>query len=303
MPWLKGSAGGAGAARSAGVFLAALAEDDTETAYGLLCEAERAELSPDERRDELPRRRRPATVVRCRRRGRRRPARGCRSSGPTARVGVDRHQRGRPARSAASRPGLTARGSSRAGVTCVTIVPVAGRVARPDAAARQVAYAVRPGTAPSRHAGSGLSSAEVSTVTQRDATKWVYDFSEGNKDQKDLLGGKGANLAEMTNLGLPVPPGFTITTDACRYYLEHGGTPPELDAAGHRAPDGAREGHGQDARRPGRPAAGLGPLGRRGVDARDDGDRPQRRPQRRVGAGPRRSSPATSASPGTPTAG
>ncbi|WP_254790569.1 pyruvate, phosphate dikinase [Blastococcus tunisiensis] len=61
-------------------------------------------------------------------------------------------------------------------------------------------------------------------------TKWVYDFSEGSKDQKDLLGGKGANLAEMTNLGLPVPPGFTITTDACRYYLENGGTPPELDA-------------------------------------------------------------------------
>src|SRR5688572_11637812 len=59
--------------------------------------------------------------------------------------------------------------------------------------------------------------------------KWIYDFSEGNKDQKDLLGGKGANLAEMTNLGLPVPPGFTITTDACRHYLEHGGTPPELD--------------------------------------------------------------------------
>ncbi|SOC52796.1 pyruvate phosphate dikinase [Blastococcus aggregatus] len=59
---------------------------------------------------------------------------------------------------------------------------------------------------------------------------WVYDFSQGSKDQKDLLGGKGANLAEMTNLGLPVPPGFTITTDACRYYLEHGGTPDELDA-------------------------------------------------------------------------
>ncbi|MGY1723437.1 pyruvate, phosphate dikinase [Blastococcus sp. SYSU DS0533] len=58
--------------------------------------------------------------------------------------------------------------------------------------------------------------------------KWVYDFSEGSKDQKELLGGKGANLAEMTNLGLPVPPGFTITTDACRHYLEHGATPPEL---------------------------------------------------------------------------
>ncbi|TYP87470.1 pyruvate, phosphate dikinase [Blastococcus xanthinilyticus] len=60
--------------------------------------------------------------------------------------------------------------------------------------------------------------------------KWIYDFSEGSKDQKDLLGGKGANLAEMTNLGLPVPPGFTITTDACRHYLEHGRTPEELDA-------------------------------------------------------------------------
>jgi pyruvate,orthophosphate dikinase len=70
----------------------------------------------------------------------------------------------------------------------------------------------------------------TSGTDQSAQAKWVYDFSEGNKDQKDLLGGKGANLAEMTNLGLPVPPGFTITTDACRYYLENGGTPPELDA-------------------------------------------------------------------------
>jgi pyruvate,orthophosphate dikinase len=60
--------------------------------------------------------------------------------------------------------------------------------------------------------------------------KFVYDFSEGNKDLKDLLGGKGANLAEMTNLGLPVPPGFTITTDACRHYLALGSEPPELAA-------------------------------------------------------------------------
>ena len=60
--------------------------------------------------------------------------------------------------------------------------------------------------------------------------KYVYDFTEGNKDLKDLLGGKGANLAEMTNLGLPVPPGFTITTEACRHYLEHGTMPPGLDA-------------------------------------------------------------------------
>ncbi len=60
--------------------------------------------------------------------------------------------------------------------------------------------------------------------------KFVYDFTEGNKDLKDLLGGKGANLAEMTNLGLPVPPGFTITTEACRYYLRHGGTPEGVDS-------------------------------------------------------------------------
>ena len=56
-------------------------------------------------------------------------------------------------------------------------------------------------------------------------TKYVYDFTEGDKDQKDLLGGKGANLAEMTNLGLPVPPGFTITTEACRVYLNEGAAP------------------------------------------------------------------------------
>jgi len=59
--------------------------------------------------------------------------------------------------------------------------------------------------------------------------KFVYDFSEGNKDLKDLLGGKGANLAEMTNLGLPVPPGFTITTEACRHYLAQGTVPEGLD--------------------------------------------------------------------------
>ena len=59
-------------------------------------------------------------------------------------------------------------------------------------------------------------------------TKLVYSFGEGNKDQKDLLGGKGANLAEMTNLGLPVPPGFTITTEACRAYLVDGHEPAGL---------------------------------------------------------------------------
>jgi pyruvate,orthophosphate dikinase len=59
-------------------------------------------------------------------------------------------------------------------------------------------------------------------------TKYVFDFTEGDRDQKDLLGGKGANLAEMTKLGLPVPPGFTITTQACREYLSQGSEPSEL---------------------------------------------------------------------------
>ena len=59
-------------------------------------------------------------------------------------------------------------------------------------------------------------------------TKYVYDFSEGNRDMKDLLGGKGANLAEMTRMGLPVPPGFTITTEACLIFLANDGAPPEM---------------------------------------------------------------------------
>ena len=58
--------------------------------------------------------------------------------------------------------------------------------------------------------------------------KFVYEFTEGGKDEKDLLGGKGANLAEMTRLGLPVPPGFTVTTEACRRYLTDGAVPQSL---------------------------------------------------------------------------
>ena len=52
--------------------------------------------------------------------------------------------------------------------------------------------------------------------------KYVYLFSEGNANMRELLGGKGANLAEMTNLGLPIPQGFTVTTEACTRYYEDG---------------------------------------------------------------------------------
>ncbi|MFC3495685.1 pyruvate, phosphate dikinase [Glycomyces rhizosphaerae] len=60
--------------------------------------------------------------------------------------------------------------------------------------------------------------------------RFVFAFNEGDKDQRELLGGKGAGLAEMTNLGLPVPPGFTVSTEACRYYLSQGELPPSLAA-------------------------------------------------------------------------
>ena len=64
------------------------------------------------------------------------------------------------------------------------------------------------------------------------AERYVYFFggdrAEGSKEMKQLLGGKGANLAEMTRIGIPVPPGFTITTDACRFYLRTRQSPPEL---------------------------------------------------------------------------
>lgn len=60
------------------------------------------------------------------------------------------------------------------------------------------------------------------TLARRESefmSRLIQNFKSGDKSQKDLLGGKGANLAEMVQIGLPVPPGFTITTDACRHFL------------------------------------------------------------------------------------
>ena len=68
------------------------------------------------------------------------------------------------------------------------------------------------------------------TQAQATGTKWVWLFREGNASMRDLLGGKGAGLAEMTNAGMPVPPGFTITTEACTHYYANGRSyPPDLD--------------------------------------------------------------------------
>lgn len=60
------------------------------------------------------------------------------------------------------------------------------------------------------------------------STQLIYPFTFGDRTQSDLLGGKGANLAEMVRMGLPVPPGFTITTQACREYLASGKMPSGL---------------------------------------------------------------------------
>ena len=75
--------------------------------------------------------------------------------------------------------------------------------------------------------------------------KNVYFFgdghAEGNGKQKDLLGGKGANLAEMTNLSIPVPPGFTITTEVCTYFMDNNELPQKLEAEVNLAMDGVEK--------------------------------------------------------------
>src|SRR5215470_5873581 len=68
---------------------------------------------------------------------------------------------------------------------------------------------------------------ELETVVKQSPRKWVYLFSEGNAKMRELLGGKGAGVAEMTNAALPVPPGFTITTEACNAYYSDGEKFPE----------------------------------------------------------------------------
>ena len=113
-------------------------------------------------------------------------------------------------------------------------------------------------------------------------TQWVYAFgdgkAEGDAGMQNLLGGKGANLAEMSNLGLPVPPGFTITTEVCTYYYDHGQAyPPELKAQVDRGARPGRPARGPNLRRCAEPAAGLGALRRPRLDAGHDGHRAQSR--------------------------
>lgn len=102
--------------------------------------------------------------------------------------------------------------------------------------------------------------------------KYVYLFSEGNAQMRDILGGKGANLAEMTNIGLPVPQGFTVSTEACTRYYEDGGIIAQdiLDEIAQYVSK-TEEITGKKFGRPGEPAACVRPQRLTRVDARDDG--------------------------------
>ena len=115
-------------------------------------------------------------------------------------------------------------------------------------------------------------------------TKWVYTFgdgkAEGGAKDKNLLGGKGANLAEMASLGIPVPPGFTISTEVCTYFYENNETyPPDLKKqveAGIAFIEKVMG--GKFGANDGATGAGFGALRRAGLDAGDDGHRSQSRP-------------------------
>ena len=124
-------------------------------------------------------------------------------------------------------------------------------------------------------------------------TKWVYSFgaghNEGRADMRNLLGGKGANLAEMASIGLPVPPGFTITTEVCTAFYENSRQlPGRPGGAGARRAGTGRKGGRPEIRRPEQPAAGLGALRRARLHARHDGHGAEPRPERRNRGGPGR---------------
>ena len=98
--------------------------------------------------------------------------------------------------------------------------------------------------------------------------KWVYLFEEGSADMRNLLGGKGANLAEMTRLGLPIPQGFTVTTEACTDYYNQGKKiSEEIESQIFDALEGLEKN--------GKPAFSFRAFGCKGIHAGDDGYYPE----------------------------
>ena len=137
--------------------------------------------------------------------------------------------------------------------------------------------------------------------------KHVYSFgagkAEGAADMKDLLGGKGANLAEMTNLGIPVPAGFTITTEVCNYFQKNKGKYPlGLKSDVEKALKKVEKIMGRQVRRPQKPLADFRALRRPGFHARHDGHGAEHRPQRHHHPGAHRQDQKRAISPTTPTA-
>ena len=114
------------------------------------------------------------------------------------------------------------------------------------------------------------------------AHKYVYLFTEGNAKMRELLGGKGANLAEMTNIGLPVPQGFTISTEACTKYYEDGKQiNPEIQAQIIEYIEKMEKITGKKIRRSRKSAAGFRQIGSESIHAGYDGHHSQPRSQRR----------------------
>ena len=114
-------------------------------------------------------------------------------------------------------------------------------------------------------------------------SKRVYLFNEGSADMRNLLGGKGANLAEMTNIGLPIPNGFTISTEACTDYYNDGKTINEdTQAQIFKALEWLEGVQGQEVRRYGESASGFRSFRCESIHARHDGHHPQSWSQRCV---------------------
>ncbi len=154
------------------------------------------------------------------------PLRGRRPSGKASRVAK---------KTSGPKAVASAKKAARKGISA----PRKSAVAAPRVVAKRAAATVRPAhsSAPSPYRSPRPGNGRVGTAAGREggvktsAVKWVYAFgggkAEGGSVMRDLLGGKGANLAEMANLGLPVPPGFTITTEVCGYFYSRDKTYPK----------------------------------------------------------------------------
>ena len=153
-------------------------------------------------------------------------------------------------------------------------------------------------------AKAATSSTKTSTTSKASRSHtYVYNFgrqTDGNASMRELLGGKGANLAEMAAIGLPVPPGFTISTEVCTYFYAHDRSYPRALAGDVKTAIGlveaqmkktfggkdnpllvsVRSGDEEDLRRQGQSAARLGALRRAGLHARHDGHHSQPGPER-----------------------